>query len=158
MNASTSLGIWTEGDDTHTTYRLEMIWLAMGEDESVNHPEADGLWFSSEPAFTKIITNSNESEDSGVKRFKLSQSYPNPFNSTTLINYSLPHSGDVSLVIYNLAGREVMRWNEQGVQAGTHEKSWNGTDRSGRQVASGIYFYRLVVGGFSETRKMVLLR
>ena len=104
-----------------------------------------------------LVTIENEIPDI-PKSFYLSHNYPNPFNSSTTITYTLPHTSDISLVIYDLTGREVMRWDETGVQAGTHHRNWNGTDKYRRQVASGIYFYRLVAGGFSEVKKMLLLK
>ncbi|MCH7820268.1 MAG: T9SS type A sorting domain-containing protein, partial [Candidatus Marinimicrobia bacterium] len=85
--------------------------------------------------------------------FALSQNYPNPFNPETVIEYALPQSGDVSLVVYNLNGEEVRRWDLQGQPAGIHSVSWDASS-----VASGIYLYRLVAGNFVETRKMVFIK
>ena len=90
--------------------------------------------------------------------FSLSQNYPNPFNPSTVIRYALPKSSDVSLVIYNLMGQEVMRWEEKDVSPGNHEKRWEGTTGAGFQVSSGMYIYRILVGDFAQTRKMVLLK
>ena len=85
--------------------------------------------------------------------FYLSQNYPNPFNPVTTIKYELPFKSDVKLVIYNLIGQEVMRWDLQGKPAGIHSVSWDASS-----VASGIYLYRLVAGNFVETRKMVFIK
>jgi subtilisin family serine protease len=90
--------------------------------------------------------------------FSLSQNYPNPFNPTTAINFTLPSAQDVSLVIYNLLGQRVKLLRTGRLPAGQHTVAWNATDESGRQVASGVYFYRLTAGENSLRRKMLLLR
>ena len=95
-----------------------------------------------------------DEEFAGIpEEYDLYQNYPNPFNPSTLIKYALPKSSNVSLVIYNLMGQEVIRWNEQGQTAGYHQVVWNASN-----VASGLYFYRLQAGDFVQTRKMVLLK
>ena len=84
---------------------------------------------------------------------ELEQNYPNPFNPVTSIRYSLLKSGDVFLIIYNLQGQEIIRWDEQNAQTGYYHKTWDATN-----FASGIYFYRLQADDFIQTRKMVLLK
>ncbi len=89
----------------------------------------------------------------------LNQNVPNPFNAGTVISFSLRSDRPVSLVVYDILGRRV-RALLSGVQrAGASETSWDGRDDQGRAVATGVYFYRLVVDGEAPlTRKMVLLR
>ena len=83
----------------------------------------------------------------------LSEAYPNPFNPTTTIEYSLPMSGEVSLKVYNLLGQEVANLVSGEIEAGYYSARWNASD-----VSSGIYFYRLRSGDFVRTRKMLLLK
>lgn len=90
--------------------------------------------------------------------FTLKQNYPNPFNPTTTIAYDLNKSVDVSLKIYNLAGQEIKTLVNEKQSAGSKQVAWDGRDKSGRQVASGIYLYRLEVGNVVQTKKMVLLK
>ncbi len=93
----------------------------------------------------------------------LAQNYPNPFNPTTTIRYSLAERTHVKLHIYNVAGQRV-RTLVDGIQApesgsgGVFEVVWRGRNDGGTPVASGVYFYRLVAGEFTETRKMLLLK
>ena len=87
------------------------------------------------------------------EKYSLSQNYPNPFNPVTTIKYSLPQSGDVTLLIYNLIGEEVARLVNGHQSAGEYNAEWNAS-----KVSSGIYFYRLKAGDFVRTRKMVLLK
>ncbi len=92
------------------------------------------------------------------KQYSLTQNRPNPFNPGTQIDYALPQGGNVTLVIYNVIGRTVRVLVDSYEGAGYRQVVWDGTDQSGREVASGVYFYRLSAGGFSEIRKMVKLR
>lgn len=90
--------------------------------------------------------------------YSLCQNRPNPFNPTTDISFSLPKTGQVKLVVYNILGAEVATLVEEVRSAGVHRVSWNGTNSSGQQVASGIYLYRLTAGEFAATKKMLLLK
>ncbi len=82
--------------------------------------------------------------------------YPNPFNPTTTISFSIKEKTPVELVIYNILGQKVRTLVNQPLEPGEHSVVWNGTDNKGRSVASGIYFYRMKAGNYSETQKMVL--
>jgi hypothetical protein len=84
---------------------------------------------------------------------ELHQNYPNPFNPVTTIRFGLPHSGQVSLNVYNLQGQHVTQLLDEFKQAGNHEVMLDAHD-----LASGIYISRLQVGEFTESRKMVLVR
>lgn len=88
----------------------------------------------------------------------LSQNYPNPFNPTTRIAFGLAAPGPVSLRIYDAAGRLVRVLVEGARPAGNYSEIWEGRDSGGASVASGIYFYRLQAGAFTETKKMTLVR
>ena len=85
--------------------------------------------------------------------FGFSPAYPNPFNPATTLQYTLPLSGDVSLVIFDLQGREVSRLMEGFQTAGTHSITWNA-----ESAASGIYFARLTVGENVQTQELLLLK
>jgi subtilisin-like proprotein convertase family protein len=87
------------------------------------------------------------------EKFILYQNYPNPFNPVTVIKYSVPGNAYVSLVIYDLLGREIKSLVNEYQQAGTYEVSWNASS-----FASGVYIYRLSSEDYSETRKMILLK
>ena len=85
--------------------------------------------------------------------FSLAQNYPNPFNPTTQIQYSLPTAEHVTIRIFNIRGQQVMRLFDGRQDAGKHKISF-----SGRNFASGIYFYRLKAGKFTATKKMTFLK
>ena len=90
--------------------------------------------------------------------FELSQNYPNPFNPETTIRYSLPVQSDVKLLIYNLLGQEVFRFELTGQNAGEHQLTWNGKNGRGNVLSSGLYIYKFTAGDFSRTKKMLLLK
>jgi hypothetical protein len=90
--------------------------------------------------------------------FSLSQNFPNPFNSETVILFALPERGEVELAVYNLAGQQVAKLVEGAREAGSYAVRWDGRDECGRELASGIYLYRLRAGKRMETRKLVLVR
>jgi len=88
----------------------------------------------------------------------LEQCYPNPFNPSTKIFFSLPEAGSVKLAVYSVMGRLVKVLAEGDFTAGRHFAVWSGTNEAGSAVASGAYFYRLETGGVDETRSMLLLK
>jgi len=90
--------------------------------------------------------------------YALTQNFPNPFNPETTVPFAVPVSGEVSVVIYNVLGQEVMTLASGMRDAGFYRLSWNGQDHLGRSVASGIYFVRMVAGEFTGVRKMLLLK
>ncbi|MFH2035684.1 MAG: T9SS type A sorting domain-containing protein, partial [Candidatus Zixiibacteriota bacterium] len=90
--------------------------------------------------------------------FELGQNYPNPFNPTTVINFALPQVSDVNIEVYNILGRKVVTLIDERMDAGYHSVNWNGTNSQGVSVASGVYFYRLTAGEFTQSKKMVLLK
>ena len=91
-------------------------------------------------------------------RIELSQNTPNPFNPTTTIRFSLPASERVGLAIYSADGRLVRMLVDEVKERGNHDITWDGRDNAGNPVGSGVYFYRLTAGKFSDSRKMVLLK
>jgi len=84
--------------------------------------------------------------------------YPNPFNPSTTISFTLPREADVVLDVYNIKGQKVRTLLDGACSGGYHQVVWNGDDSAGRSVGSGVYFYRMVSGGFTEVKKMLLLK
>jgi hypothetical protein len=88
----------------------------------------------------------------------LYQNYPNPFNPETIIRYELAKAGHISISIYDINGSLVRILYQGHREPGMYEVGWNGENERGIRIASGIYFYRLRAGDFSQTRKMVFMR
>jgi hypothetical protein len=91
-------------------------------------------------------------------RAVLYQNSPNPFNPSTTIRYHLPSAQNVRVAVYDAVGRELLTLVDRVQDAGTHDVRWNGRDRAGRQVVSGVYFYQLRAGSLVERKRMVLLK
>jgi len=92
------------------------------------------------------------------EEFGLSQNYPNPANPETSIRFQMPEAARVVLKVYDLMGREICTLADRQYSAGNHEVFWNGTDRHGRTVSSGIYICRMVVKGKVFNRKITVMR
>ena len=92
------------------------------------------------------------------KQFALHNNYPNPFNPRTTILFDVPTSTNATLIVYDLTGREVVRLVDGLVDAGYHQKIWDGLSSRGRKVASGIYIARLSTPRYSKSVKMLLLK
>ncbi|MCH8303919.1 MAG: T9SS type A sorting domain-containing protein [Candidatus Marinimicrobia bacterium] len=92
------------------------------------------------------------------REFSLGQNYPNPFNPSTSIMYDVPLTSNVSLIIYDILGRNVRTLLNEQRNAGSYSVEWDGKNSNGLLVTSGIYFYRLEAGEFAVTKKMVLLK
>jgi hypothetical protein len=85
--------------------------------------------------------------------FSLTQNYPNPFNPTTVISFQLPVTSFAIVKIYDISGNEIQTLVNEQLSPGTYEVDFDGTNYS-----SGVYFYSLVSGSFSSTKKMVLVK
>lgn len=94
-----------------------------------------------------------ETEQNLPTEYSLSQNYPNPFNPTTTIRYQLPEGGRTLLKVYNLLGKEMASLIDKEQPAGNHEISFDAS-----QLPSGVYFYRIQVNGFTQTKTMMILK
>lgn len=99
-----------------------------------------------------------ESEPIVPAGFSLAQNYPNPFNPSTTISYSLPSETEVSLTVFDLAGRTVATLVKGERQAGVHHARWSGTDDRGAPVSSGLYLYRLATADAVLQRSLLFLK
>jgi hypothetical protein len=95
----------------------------------------------------------------GPDDYALDQNYPNPFNPSTTIRFSLPVDKKISLIVYDMLGKEVKTLlSDQGFTKGSHTAIWDATNNAGNPVASGSYVYTLKYGNFSKSQKMMLVR
>jgi outer membrane protein assembly factor BamB len=141
---------WAVGQDTGIVYTVTVAALLEGDGNAYN----DTL-VTEARSVGETTTGSSESE---TPPFSLGQCYPNPFNPSTTIGFTLGEAARVRLSIYDVSGRLVRELLDDRRGAGLHSEIWDGTDHAGRGVSSGVYFYRLEAGQFIETKKMVLLR
>jgi len=113
---------------------------------------------------TKAISQVNLEIIGTPSTFELAQNYPNPFNPSTTIKYQLPFASRVLLTIYDLRGKEVSRLVNQTQSAGFYDIYWDGNDRYGQSVASGMYFYRITTSplekgkSYTAVKKMMVVK
>jgi hypothetical protein len=104
------------------------------------------------------LTATDVADGSVPRKFELHPNRPNPFNPTTTISFDVPKASHVRLDVYNTSGRLIRTLVDEKMQAGSRQILWDGTNESGHTVSSGLYFYKIEADGFSETRKMTLIR
>ena len=114
---------------------------------------SNGIYFWEDSFMIDIVIGISDEEESLPKSYSLLQNHPNPFNPITVIEYALPEVSDVSLIIYDLGGKQIVNLIDGEHRAGKYQVIW---DASG--LASGIYFYRLQASGFAQTKKLILLK
>jgi hypothetical protein len=90
--------------------------------------------------------------------YELHHNYPDPLNPTTTIRYALPSPTMVCLQVFDIKGNLVRTLVDEEKSAGQHVCVWDGRSDGGRFAASGVYFYRITAGDFTDTKKMVILR
>ena len=94
-----------------------------------------------------------------ISGYNLIQNYPNPFNSITTITYEILHSGFVKLMLYDVRGREIINLYDGYTDSGKHELTWNGSDRDGKEVSSGIYIATLSLNNeLIKSMKLMLIK
>jgi len=118
------------------------------------HFAIDDFSFYNQYPPTTIVSN----DQSLPEKWQLQQNFPNPFNATTTIHYSMPENSQVKIVIYDLFGRRVKELHNSFETAGYKSVTWNGTDDSGRSAASGVYFYLIESPRFRAVKKMLLIK
>lgn len=132
--------------DNDYGYGIIDIWQAINVDSLL----VDGIMISID-SLLKIETTM-------PSKFDLYQNYPNPFNSNTTIEYDLKKSTRVEIKIFDILGKEVITLVNNIESPGRKSIIWNGTDQNGNPVSTGVYFYSLIIGDNSYTKKMLLLR
>ncbi|MBN2460735.1 MAG: T9SS type A sorting domain-containing protein [Candidatus Cloacimonetes bacterium] len=114
--------------------------------------------YESEPSNSVTVEHTAVNNDIVSFRTELTGNYPNPFNPSTMICYTLKNSGQVKLEIYNLKGYKIRDLTDEYKEAGEHAIIWDGKDNRQQEVTSGIYLYQLRTGRFTSTKKMILMK
>ncbi len=136
----------TVGFNADVTYYYQITGLDIHENEGEG----------SAPVQVTIV--STDEEGLLPEAYALGQNYPNPFNPNTRIDFALPEAGNVTLIVYDLTGREVVRLVDRYVDAGYQTAVWTGVDQHGSLVPTGMYVYRLQSGSFQSTKRMLYLK
>jgi len=177
--------IWTDNDEEqeglHTSFKLsasgEVILLVNGEgsivDETIfgeqstdismgRYPNGDGPFVQMTPTIGEQnlegVSGLEESEDLVPSETYLRSNYPNPFNPSTTIRYSLAETSPVEISIYNILGERVATLLKNQQNAGSYEVLWQGINDRGQTVSSGVYLCVLKAGSVTQSRKMILMK
>ncbi len=153
-------------DDQHSSYTYTSIYSSLALSlEEPNDLKQSRIVPSADKALDEDLQKAffqEEFEPSPPNAFVLLPNHPNPFNPITIIQYQLAEDSQVSLTVYTLLGKEVIRLIDVNQSTGAHRVEWDASDRYGQKVASGIYIYKLEPVGsshrFVQSRKMVLIR
>jgi hypothetical protein len=148
---ATQLAAANELPHDHCESGLPLAPLSSATQDDVLPVEEDN--FSTDPVVAEKAAGS-----ALPKEFALRGSYPNPFNASTQISFALPQAGSVRLVIYNILGQPVRTLLDGDQPAGERSVLWDGTDRNGRALSSGIYFYKISFSGQVKVGRMNLLK
>ncbi len=130
---------------------LDMSFINPNTGFAIVYPNC--LLKTTDGGITKIENNDTAFNTIKNVDYLLSQNYPNPFNPSTNINFTLPNQAFVTLKIYDILGKEVTILINEELNAGNYTKTWDA-----KNLSSGVYFYKLTAGKFTETKKMVLVR
>ena len=128
---------------------ISLWWRVRG-----NYP-CGGVW-SKIYEYTDV--NDGVQQTNLPDNFSLSHNYPNPFNPETQIEYALSRNCQVKLIVFNILGQKVKTLVDEFQTVGYKTTHWDGKDEAGKEVASGVYFYKLKAGDYNETKKMILMK
>lgn len=157
LHQASDPSLWAEGikyDPDNTGVYLKSLGTHEHWNNAVDMLYSRNLGLDTGIELTKHLNITDiEKENEIPSKFYLAQNYPNPFNPVTTIEYSLPSSQNVSIIVYDVAGSEVAVLENSFKAAGVYNLKFNS-----KQLSSGIYFYKLATKNYSETKKMILLK
>jgi hypothetical protein len=133
----------------------KILSLAISSDYIFAGTNQSSMW---RRPLSEIVTGVDEQDDRLPNNFHLEQNYPNPFNPSTTIKYSIPTSEFVTLKVFDVLGNEVATLVNEEKPAGSYEVEFNSHSGSVRNLTSGVYFYILQAGSFTQTKKLILMK
>jgi len=128
------------------TYRNDISWF---NDDVFIYSQGGNALYSFDTSIKVSVHNTGYNNYS----YSLKQNYPNPFNPTTIINYSVPKQSKVTIIVFDVLGREITKLIDEEKNIGNYEIQFDGSN-----LSSGIYFYQIRTAGFIQTKKMLLLK
>ncbi|MCE5252327.1 hypothetical protein LLG96_19170 [bacterium] len=158
----TDAGVVRFGGETWTTFNTQNSGLCDNKVNAIAVEKNNTIWFGTDNGVSRytgeMITTSVDENTTIPQSLLLIRSYPNHFNPSTTIGFTLPEAGSSTLIIYNIAGQKVRGLVAESMTAGRHTAVWDGKDDSGAPVSAGIYFTRLTCGRRTATGKMVMVK
>ncbi len=160
-----------DNSDYHLEYNSQLIDAGLADLSAYNLPELDYYgnprFFDSKENGTKIVdigvheyqsVTDVATEPIASSKFTLFNNYPNPFNPSTVIKFTLPTSQFVNLSVYNMLGEKISELVNGDMSAGNHSVTFNASTAIGSKISSGTYFYKISTASYNSTKKMLLLK
>jgi len=148
------MGVIGSGGGTATNENYRVTGTAglpvIGQSINSEYRHSAGFWYIQN---VRIVSDVVTEYDQIPLEFNLQQNYPNPFNPSTTISFALPQKEHVELRIYDMLGREIATLVSKDLNAGRHEVVFDAGN-----LSSGVYFYRIQAGNFSQLRKLILVK
>ncbi len=145
------------GVSVYLPFNLSAIVDSTVTGDPVILPDAYQLLYNILHYFQTAVSIDNNNLTNALT-YELKANYPNPFNPSTNIEYSLKNTSEVSLVIYNTLGEKVKTLVNETQAANSYRVVWDGTNDTGARVASGVYIYKLTAANFTDSQKMILMK
>ncbi len=156
-------GLYTSAMRDYFTY-FDAGWDFMGEQENgsediwgINPHENDGYPFLEWQGYvhnpSSVVT-----DDSPSATLTSLSNYPNPFNPTTTIAFSVPTAGNITVEVFNIKGQKVKSLLDERMEKGEYTVTWHGDDEKGKPCSSGVYLYKMKTGDHCETKKMIMMK
>lgn len=133
---------------------VDVLWRE-GTREMVDDPDTSAIVYGH---IDLLETALDKNYEQSVQSFKLAQNYPNPFNPATEIEFNIAKNGQYELAVYNLLGQKIRTLKDGQLRSGAYTVKWDGTNELNKNVASGVYFYRLEGKNINLSKKMILIR
>ena len=146
-------GYVTVANRVRRAYGIDIFWRE-SRDSLVNDQDTVTVLYANIP-YSIIVGVRDASQPVS---YLLLNNYPNPFNPSTKINYSIPYRDNVKIIIYDVLGRVVANLVNEEIDAGDHSIVWNGLNNNKAIVTSGVYFARLITSDAVKTIKMMLIK
>lgn len=158
-NGTLAMVVFEANNAPHERVMISLTDVVVSGPRGENVPVSieDVEWQGS-VAFAQTVQRKPSAGEQRAVAFRMGQNFPNPFNPSTRINYTLDGPADVRLTVYDATGKIVRELVRDNQSAGQYAVEWNGTNELGSHVASGTYFSRLTVNGVSTTQKMLLAK
>ncbi|MEM6784489.1 MAG: ASPIC/UnbV domain-containing protein, partial [Bacteroidota bacterium] len=157
FNGHSSLVVHFGLGDAAQIDRLTIAWPS-GLEDVFENVAPNRFVIAEEGGSLTPVTSEPVTPPSTSNRLTLDDAYPNPSAASVSIRYVLPKPGAVTLVVYDLLGRQVAKLVDAPTSAGTHTVTWDGTDAAGQRLGAGVYLYRLETGSGTTTKRLTLVR
>jgi hypothetical protein len=154
VRAEYALAFDADGATADSLYTARLLIATRDDQQKLGATALDTL----RVALTAFVQSGTSVPDDGELALSVGRCSPNPFRGGTALALTLPSDTDVSVAIYDVAGRRVRTLVSGTLPRGVHEIAWDGRDRGGAKVSAGVYFYRVKAGEVEELRTAVLLR